>query len=183
MIASRVRRATRHRAQALSRRAARPSSRPRSAALRARSRAESRRRSTLPGSSMPIRTPAPCNGFGETSGNERPAAAARGPDEREGAMEDEPRYPAGADRVDEREHPAQPEQTEHGFEQGQDVKPDTPEEDHVGTFAEGQALTPEAPDEEEIGRFSEGQEELPETPEKEVERRFSEGQEIDPETT
>ena len=83
-------------------------------------------------------------------------------------MEDEPRYPAGADRVDEREHPAQPEQTDHGFEEGVDVKPDTPEEDR---------------EEEEIGRFSEGQEELPETPEKDVERRFSEGQEIDPEST
>jgi hypothetical protein len=92
-------------------------------------------------------------------------------------MEDEPRDPAETDRVDERRHPARPEQTEHGFAEGQAVEP---EDEHVGTFAEGQAVAPDAPEEEEIGRFSEGQEELPETPEKEVERRFSEGQEIDP---
>jgi hypothetical protein len=119
---------------------------------------------------------------GRLPGPNAPRRPPGDPDETEGAMEDEPRYPAGADRVDEREHPAQPEQTERGFEEGVDVKPDTPEEDHVGTFAEGQALTPEAPEEEEIGRFSEGQEELPDTPEKDVERRFSEGQEIDPES-
>jgi hypothetical protein len=98
-------------------------------------------------------------------------------------MEDEPRYPAGADRADQRRHPAQPEQTEHGFEEGQDVEPHTPEEDHVGSYAEGQAVTPEAPDEQDIGRFSEGQEELPDIPDKDVERRFSEGQETDPEST
>ena len=40
-----------------------------------------------------------------------------------------------------REHPARPEQTEHGFEEGLDHKPDPPEEAHEGRFSEGQERT------------------------------------------
>jgi hypothetical protein len=54
------------------------------------------------------------------------------------------------------EHPAAPGQTDEGFAEGLDQKPDTPEEE-----AER--------------RFSEGIEQLPETPGKERRRRFSEG--------
>ena len=87
-------------------------------------------------------------------------------------------HPPAADRVDQREHPAQPPQTHEGFAEGQEVKPDLPEEERVRDFAEGQEVTPH----EDIGRFSEGQELEPETPEKVVERRFSEGQEISPDS-
>ena len=91
-------------------------------------------------------------------------------------------HPPAADRLDEREHPAQPPQTDEGFAEGQEVKPDTPEEEHVGDFGEGQEVPPRTEEEEEIGRFSEGQELEPETPEKVIERRFSEGQEISPDS-
>jgi hypothetical protein len=87
-------------------------------------------------------------------------------------------HPPFADRVDQRDHPAQPPQTDEGFAEGQEVKPDTPEEERVRDFAEGQETVPH----EDIGRFSEGQELEPETPEKDVERRFSEGQEIAPDS-
>jgi hypothetical protein len=87
-------------------------------------------------------------------------------------------HPPAADQIDQREHRAQPPQVDEGFAEGQDVKPDTPEEERVRDFAEGQELAPH----EDVGRFSEGQELEPETPEKVVERRFSEGQEISPET-
>jgi len=88
-------------------------------------------------------------------------------------------HPPFADRVDQRDHPAQPPQTDEGFAEGQEIKPDTPEEERVRDFAEGQEVVPP----EEIGRFSEGQELVPDTPEKEIERRFSEGQEIAPDST
>jgi hypothetical protein len=91
-------------------------------------------------------------------------------------------HPPFADRVDDREHPAQPEQVDEGFAEGQEVKPDTPEEERVRDFGEGQEVAPLSEEEEDIGRFSEGQEELPETPEKVVERRFSEGQEDSPDS-
>jgi hypothetical protein len=91
--------------------------------------------------------------------------------------------PPAADRVDDREHPAQPEQVDEGFAEGQDVKPDTPDEDRVRDYGEGQEVAPLSEEEEHIGRFSEGQEEEPETPEKVVERRFSEGQDAGPGTT
>ena len=87
--------------------------------------------------------------------------------------------PPAADTIDEREHPAQPPQTGEGFGEGQEVEPDTPEEERVRDFAEGQEHRPH----EDVGRFSEGQEVLPETPEKVVERRFSEGQDAGPDTT
>src|SRR4051812_15563041 len=86
--------------------------------------------------------------------------------------------PPLADQVDRREHRAQPEQVDEGFAEGQEIKPDTPEEERVRDFAEGQEVAPH----EDIGRFSEGQEIEPETPEKVVERRFSEGQEIAPDS-
>ena len=76
---------------------------------------------------------------------------------------DAPAGPPAADRRDDREHPAQPLQTDEGFAEGQERDPDTAEEERVGTFAEGQAVTPDAPEEEQIGRFSEGQDAGPET--------------------
>src|SRR3954452_22950670 len=91
-------------------------------------------------------------------------------------------HPPFADQVDRREHNAQPEQVDEGFAEGQEIKPDTPEEERVRDFAEGQEIAPLSEEEEDIGRFSEGQEILPETPDKVVERRFSEGQEISPES-
>jgi hypothetical protein len=107
------------------------------------------------------------------------------PDEHEGRPADDadldPRPPA-ADRLDDREHPAQPVQTDEGFAEGQEVEPDTPEEERVGTFADGQEVPPRTEEEEQIGRFSEGQELEPETPDKVVERRFSEGQDAGPDT-
>lgn len=78
--------------------------------------------------------------------------------------------------MESREHPARPEQTKHGFQEGLDHKPDTPEEEEEGRFSKGQERTRETPDEHEE-RFSEGQERTPDTPEKEREGRFSEGQE------
>jgi hypothetical protein len=92
-------------------------------------------------------------------------------------------HPPAADRVDDREHPAQPPQTDEGYAEGQEVKPDTPEEQRIRDFGEGQETPTRTEDEEEIGRFSEGQEVLPETPEKVVERRFSEGQDAGPDTS
>jgi hypothetical protein len=86
--------------------------------------------------------------------------------------------PPTADQVDEREHVAQPPQVDEGFEEGQDRKPDTAEEQRVRDFGEGQEVAPD----EDLGRFSEGQELEPETAEKVVERRFSEGQEISPDS-
>ena len=91
-------------------------------------------------------------------------------------------HPPLADQVDQREHRAQPEQVDEGFAEGQEVKPDTPEEERVRDFAEGQEVAPLSEEEEDIGRFSEGQEELPETEDKVIERRFSEGQEESPDS-
>jgi hypothetical protein len=76
-----------------------------------------------------------------------------------------------------KEHPASPEQREHGFETGQDRKPDTTDEEDEGRFSEGQERLPETPEKEKHGRSSAGEEETPDSPEKSVERRFSEGQE------
>jgi hypothetical protein len=97
--------------------------------------------------------------------------------------EHEHKRPPAADRLDDREHPAQPEQTDEGFAEGQEQRPDSPEEEVVRDFAEGQEVPPRTEEEEHIGRFSEGQEEEGETPEKVVERRFSEGQDAGPDTT
>jgi hypothetical protein len=76
-----------------------------------------------------------------------------------------------------KEHPARPEQTEHGWEEGFE-QTDTPESEREGRFSRGQEEHGETPEKERHKRFSEGQEKQPEaTPEKNVERRFSEGQE------
>jgi len=76
-----------------------------------------------------------------------------------------------------KEHPARPEQTEHGWEEGQE-RTDAPESDREGRFSRGQEERPETPEKDSHRRFSEGQEEdSPAAPEKNVERRFSEGQE------
>ena len=88
-------------------------------------------------------------------------------------------HPPAADQVAFSQHPAQPPQVDEGFAEGQQNKPDPPEEERVRDYAEGQEVVPH----EEMGRFSEGQELDPDTPEKVVERRFSEGQEIAPDST
>jgi hypothetical protein len=76
-----------------------------------------------------------------------------------------------------KEHPARPEQTEHGWEEGFEST-DTPESEREGRFSRGQEEHGETPKKESHKRFSEGQEEEPrEKPEKKAERRFSEGQE------
>ena len=64
------------------------------------------------------------------------------------------------------EHPAAPEQTDEGFAEGLDQKPDTPEEEAERRFSEGIEQLPETPEKERQRRFSEGAEQLPETPEK-----------------
>jgi hypothetical protein len=74
---------------------------------------------------------------------------------------------------DEDEHPAAPEQVEHGFDEGAGKRPRTPAKRRVGRFSEGVEHDPEAPLRR--GRFSEGIEQRPETPDKAAERRFSEG--------
>jgi hypothetical protein len=81
--------------------------------------------------------------------------------------------------ADEHKHPAQPQQTDSGFAEGVDRKPDPPEEELEPDFARGVRSGPET-DVEERRRFSEGIEQEPETPEKNVERRFSEGIEESP---
>lgn len=89
----------------------------------------------------------------------------------------------GTDRLDQEAHPARPEQTQHGFEEGIDHKPDSPEESEIGRFSTGIEQTPKhSPEKEDVGRFSEGVEQTPDTPEKTAERRFSEGIEQSPES-
>ena len=51
-------------------------------------------------------------------------------------------HPPAADQIDQREHPAQPPQVDEGFGEGQEVKPDTAEEERVRDFAEGQEVAP-----------------------------------------
>lgn len=77
----------------------------------------------------------------------------------------------------EREHPAAPEQVEHGFDEGMGVRPRPPAQRHVGRFSEGLEHETETP--RRRGRFSNGLEQDPDDPEREVERRFSEGLERD----
>ena len=80
------------------------------------------------------------------------------------------------------EHPAQPEQPEDGFAEGEASPEVFPEDEEVRRFSEGQEELPEQDlEKQHHGRFSEGQEELPEEdPEKHEERRFSEGQDHQP---
>jgi hypothetical protein len=75
----------------------------------------------------------------------------------------------------EREHPAAPEQVEHGFDEGIGRRPRPPDQRRVGRFSDGI----EARTQEELRRrrFSEGVERLPESEENAVERRFSQGYE------
>jgi hypothetical protein len=79
----------------------------------------------------------------------------------------------GARRTQPRpEHPAAPEQIEHGFEQGFLRAPRSPETRRIGRFSTG---VEQFPSSDRRGRFSDGGEQFPETPEKTAERRFSEG--------
>jgi hypothetical protein len=80
--------------------------------------------------------------------------------------------------TDPNEHPAKPEQPQHGFAEGEEDAEQYPEDTVVGRFSEGEQDLPEdTPEKRHHGRFSEGEEELPdETPEKHEEGRFSEGQ-------
>jgi hypothetical protein len=71
-----------------------------------------------------------------------------------------------------REHPAAPEQIDHGFEEGFLRGPRSPETRRIGRFSTGAEQLPLS---DRRGRFSDGVEQLPETPEKTAERRFSEG--------
>jgi len=92
-----------------------------------------------------------------------------------GAHDDRAREAADELEEDvEHKHPAQPTQTDSGFAEGVDTKPDTPEEELEPDFARGIRAGPEE-DAEVQRRFSEGIEQTPETPDKTVERRFSEG--------
>jgi hypothetical protein len=81
----------------------------------------------------------------------------------------------------ETEHPAAPEQVEHGFDEGVGRQPRPARQRRVGRFSEGVESRPE------VGRtrrrFSEGIEERPESPDKTVERRFSEGLDRSPTST
>jgi hypothetical protein len=88
-------------------------------------------------------------------------------------------YPrrAGATRVragvqPRRDHPAAPEQLDHGFEEGFLRVPRSPETRRIGRFSTGvEQLLPSG----RRGRFSDGGEQLPQTRETWVEGRFSEG--------
>jgi hypothetical protein len=71
-------------------------------------------------------------------------------------------------------HPAAPEQTQHGFDEGVGRRPRRPAGRRVGSFGDG--LAEDTPPEREPRRFSEGLEQEPsDASEKDVERRFSEG--------
>jgi hypothetical protein len=73
------------------------------------------------------------------------------------------------------ERPADPEQPEGGFAEGQANPEEFPEDEQVGRFSEGQELLGEEdPEKHHHGRYSEGQELLgEEDPEKHIEGRFS----------
>jgi hypothetical protein len=71
-----------------------------------------------------------------------------------------------------RDHPAVPEQIDHGFEEGFLRAPRSPETRRIGRFSTGAEQLPPS---DRRGRFSDGVEQFPETPEKTAERRFSEG--------
>jgi hypothetical protein len=73
-----------------------------------------------------------------------------------------------------RDHPAAPEQLDHGFEEGFLRAPRSPETRRIGRFSTGVEQLPSTG---RRGRFSDGGEQLPETPQKTAERRFSEGME------
>jgi hypothetical protein len=84
--------------------------------------------------------------------------------------------------TDPNEHPAQPEQPNEGFGEGQEDADAFPEDETVGRFSEGEEDLPDdTPEKRHHGRFSEGEEQLPEDElEKHKEGRFSEGQTHEP---
>ena len=71
------------------------------------------------------------------------------------------------------EHPAAPEQIEHGFDEGVGRRPRRSSQRRVGRFSAGIETRREEP--RKRRRFSEGVERSPEGPENTTERRFSEG--------
>jgi hypothetical protein len=75
------------------------------------------------------------------------------------------------------EHPAAPEQVEHGFDEGVGRRPRPPEQRRVGRFSQGIESEPDGPGRR--GRFSDGIEQDASDPDHAVERRFSEGIERD----
>jgi hypothetical protein len=80
----------------------------------------------------------------------------------------------------EKAHPAAPEQTEHGFDEGLRNRPRSPAERRVGTFGDGLTDDPDVP--RRRRRFSEGQEHE-HGPDDATERRFSQGLEGDERAT
>jgi hypothetical protein len=80
-------------------------------------------------------------------------------------------------RDQEREHPAAPEQIEHGFDEGVGRRPRPPKQRRVGSFGDG--IEREADSARVRGRFSEGAEQHPDDEANATERRFSEGAERD----
>jgi hypothetical protein len=81
----------------------------------------------------------------------------------------------------EREHPAAPEQLDHGFDEGVGRRPRPPGQRRVGRFSNGIERRPE--ENRTRRRFSEGIEANPGSPDNAVERRFSEGVERSPTST
>jgi hypothetical protein len=76
-------------------------------------------------------------------------------------------------RQEKHEHPAAPEQTEHGFDEGVGRRPRSPQQRRVGRFSKGIESDPDAPLER--GRFSTGAERHPGDAANATERRYSEG--------
>jgi hypothetical protein len=78
--------------------------------------------------------------------------------------------------MQEETHPAAPEQTEHGFDEGVGRRPRSPAQRRVGRFSDGIARDDR---ERKRRRFSEGVEQSPDAPGNVAERRFSQGIERD----
>jgi hypothetical protein len=78
---------------------------------------------------------------------------------------------------EEHEHPAAPEQVEHGFDEGVGRRPRPPKQRRVGRFSDGIECDPDA--QLNRGRFSTGAEQHPDDRRNAEERRFSEGVERD----
>jgi len=76
-------------------------------------------------------------------------------------------------RDEKHDHPAAPEQIEHGFDESVGRRPRPPKQRRVGRFSEGIESDPDAPLER--GRFSTGAEQRPGDATNATERRFSEG--------
>jgi hypothetical protein len=79
------------------------------------------------------------------------------------------------------EHPAAPEQVDHGFDEGVGRRPRSARQRRVGRFSEGIEKRPR--EERTRRRFSEGIETDPESLDNAVGRRFSEGLERSPTST